>query len=131
MSTIVLGYVPNALGIAALEAAIEEAGRRDAELLVINTTRADRLVDPSYADDDDVTALEDKLRESGVKFSIRHGLSDNLAAEEVLDVAEETGAELIVIGVRNRTPVGKLIMGSSAQTILLGAPCNVLAVKLP
>jgi nucleotide-binding universal stress UspA family protein len=47
----------------------------------------------------------------------------------VLDAAEKYRAELIVIGLRKRTPVGKLIMGSTAQQILLEASCPVLAVK--
>ena len=50
-------------------------------------------------------------------------------AEDLVKVAEETSAELIVIGLRRRTPVGKLILGSNAQRILLDAPCAVLAVK--
>jgi nucleotide-binding universal stress UspA family protein len=131
MSTIVVGYVPNALGDAAVEEAIHEARRRDAGLVVVNTTRADRLVDPGYADDTDVSRLEGKLAASNVKYEIRHGTSDATAAEEVLEAAESLNADLLVIGLRHRTPVGKLIMGSTAQTILLSARCNVLAVKLP
>jgi len=44
-------------------------------------------------------------------------------------VAEETAADFIVIGLRRRSPVGKLFLGSQAQQILLDAPCPVLAVK--
>ncbi len=131
MSTIVVGYVPNALGDAAVDEAIREARRREAKLVVVNTTRADRLVDPGYADDADVSKLEDKLAASTVDYEIRHGTSNATAAEEVLEAAESVDAELLVIGLRHRTPVGKLIMGSTAQTILLSARCNVLAVKLP
>ncbi len=130
MSAIVVGYVPNALGEAAVAEAVEEARRRGAELVVINTTRADRLVNPAYADSEDVSKLEGMLSTTGVTYSIRHSISEATAAEEVVDTAEELSAELIVIGLRHRTPVGKLIMGSTAQTILLSAPCNVLAVKL-
>ncbi len=50
-------------------------------------------------------------------------------AEDLIGVAEEVGADFIVIGLRRRTPVGKLILGSNAQRILLDAPCPVLAVK--
>ena len=51
------------------------------------------------------------------------------AAEDLVSVAESHDAELIVIGLRRRTPVGKLILGSNAQRILLDASCPVLAVK--
>ena len=44
-------------------------------------------------------------------------------------VADEVDADMIVIGLRRRTPVGKLIMGSNSQSILLDASCPVLAVK--
>jgi nucleotide-binding universal stress UspA family protein len=129
MSAVVLGYVPNALGDAAAKAAVDEARRRGASLVVVNTTRADRLVDPAYADDDDMSRLQDTLQDTGVDFTVHHGTSRDTAAEDVLDAAERNSAELIVIGLRHRTPVGKLIMGSTAQSILLGARCNVLAVK--
>lgn len=129
MSSVVLGYVPNALGDAAAEAAVHEARQRGATLVVVNTTRGDRLVDPTYADDDDMSRLQGTLRTSGVDFTVHHGTSKDTAAEDVLDAAVRHAAELIVIGLRHRTPVGKLIMGSTAQSILLGATCNVLAVK--
>jgi nucleotide-binding universal stress UspA family protein len=50
-------------------------------------------------------------------------------AEEMLRVARDTSAQVLVIGLRHRTPVGKMIMGSVAQHVLLDAPCPVLAVK--
>lgn len=48
-------------------------------------------------------------------------------AERLCDHA--VGAELLVIGLRRRSPVGKLVLGSDARDILLAAPCPVLAVK--
>lgn len=129
--TVVVGYVPNELGEAAVDAAIEEAQRRGTDLVAVNTTRADRLVDPRYAQDAQAEALESRLAASGVPYAVRRFTSTELAADDVLTTAAEVGAELIVIGLRHRSPVGKLLMGSTAQSILLDADCSVLAVKLP
>ncbi|MGJ9401759.1 universal stress protein [Arthrobacter sp. KK5.5] len=127
--TVVLGYVPSKIGLAALAAAIGECRRRGARLLVLNTTRADRHVDPNYAHATAMEELDAALRAGGVDFEVRHFTSSQLASEDVLDAAEETGAELVVVGIRRRTPVGKLILGSDAQRIILDADCPVLAVK--
>ena len=47
----------------------------------------------------------------------------------MLSAAEDCSADVIVVGVRHRTPVGKLLLGSVAQRVILDAPCPVLAVK--
>jgi hypothetical protein len=65
----------------------------------------------------------------GIEHVILQPVRGHDAANEVLEAAEAHGAELIVIGLRRRTPVGKLIMGSTSQRILLEADCPVLAVK--
>ncbi len=52
------------------------------------------------------------------------------AADAALEAAKAHDADLIVVGLRRRSPVGKLVLGSMSQDILLGADCDVLAVKL-
>ena len=69
------------------------------------------------------------LLRSGVDHEVRQLVRGLEPAEDLIAVAEEIGADFIVIGLRRRTPVGKLILGSNAQRILLDAPCPVLAVK--
>lgn len=49
----------------------------------------------------------------------------------VLDEIATRQATRLVIGVKRRTPVGKAILGSLSQTLLLNAPIPVLAVKIP
>jgi len=70
-----------------------------------------------------------QLADSGVEHEVRQLVRGNEPAEDLISVANETDADLIVIGLRRRSPVGKLILGSNAQRILLDAQCPVLAVK--
>ena len=51
------------------------------------------------------------------------------AGEDIVQFAEQNSIDLIVIGVRRRSKVGKLLFGSNAQLIILTAPCPVLTVK--
>jgi nucleotide-binding universal stress UspA family protein len=127
--TVVVGYLPNDRGRAALREAIEQARMRELRLVVVNTTRADRLVDPGYAQNDQLTELAATLEASGVEHEVQHFTSRESAAEDVLGVARKVDAKLIVIAIRHRTPVGKLLLGSTAQVVLLEADCPVLAVK--
>ena len=69
-----------------------------------------------------------QLDEEGLTIGIgRSHLSD--PSDAVVQIAQENDARLLVLGLRRRTPVGKLIIGSLAQRILLEATCPVLAVK--
>jgi nucleotide-binding universal stress UspA family protein len=127
--TIVVGYVPKPEGRAALRAALEEAALRGEPLHVVNTTRGDAVVDPRFASDEDLADVRRQLEESGVEFEVQHGISGHDGAEDVTAAAQRLGASLVVIGLRRRSATGKLIFGSTAQRILLDAPCRVLAVK--
>ena len=73
--------------------------------------------------------VQAKLTELGIENEVRQLVRGNEPAEDLIAVAEEEHAAFIVIGLRRRTPVGKLILGSNAQRILLDATCPVLAVK--
>jgi nucleotide-binding universal stress UspA family protein len=126
---IIVGYVPTPEGVAALESAIDEARRRGQRLVVVNSSRGESLVDKRFASGTEWDSVEDQLAASGVEHELTQLVESKDAADQILTLAQELNAELIVIGLRRRTPVGKLILGSQAQTILLEAECPVLAVK--
>jgi nucleotide-binding universal stress UspA family protein len=132
MGAVVVGYVPKPEGEAAVDQGIAEARLRGATLVVVNSHRGGREydVDRSSRTEQDLTALEGKLKESGLEYDLRHLVRGYEPAEDLIGIAEDCDADLIVIGLRRRTPVGKLILGSNAQRILLDAPCPVLAVKV-
>lgn len=127
--TIVVGYVPKPEGRAALRTALEEADLRGEPLYVLNTSRGDAYVDTSFAVPEDLADVRRLLDESGLPYELDQHVGGKDGADEVVDAAERLGASLVVIGLRRRTPTGKLIFGSDAQRILLEAPCPVLAVK--
>jgi nucleotide-binding universal stress UspA family protein len=127
--TVVVGYIPNPHGEAALTAGLAEARLRGSELVVVNATRGDTLVDKKYLGESGIADLERRLSAEGdVSTTVRQAMGSDVA-EEIVRVAGEVGAELLVIGLRRRTPVGKMIMGSVAQHVLIDAACPVLAVK--
>ncbi len=126
---VVVAYTPRADGRAALHRAVEEARLRGLRLVVVNASRGDALVDPAFAPPEDVAEVRTLLDDTGVPHEIRQQPSGHEPADQVVDIADEVEAELIVIGMRRRSAVGKLLLGSTAQRILLDARCPVLAVK--
>ena len=117
-TTIVVSYTPKPEGFAALERAQDEARMRGARLIVVNSAGSDEPDD-----------LAGRLNGSDIDYEIREALDTLDPAEVLIAAAEEVDAEFIVIGLRRRSPLGKLLLGSNAQRVLLDASCPVLAVK--
>jgi nucleotide-binding universal stress UspA family protein len=125
---IVVGYSADPYGRAALEHGIEEAKLRGTTLKVINSTTGEAYADPRFARSGEVHDVEKRLADCGVEFELTQPVGVD-TAEELLKAMDGTDAELLVIGIRHRTPVGKLLLGSVSQQLLLECPKPVLAVK--
>jgi nucleotide-binding universal stress UspA family protein len=125
---IVVGYSADRFGTAALEHAISEAKLRDTTLLVINPTKGDAYTDPAFAQEGQIHDVEQHLNECGVEFELTQPVGVDIA-DELLKAMDRDEAELLVIGIRDRSPVGKLLLGSVSQQLLLECPKPVLAVK--
>lgn len=126
---IIAGFLRSPEGRAALDRAIDEAKLRDAELVVIHTARDDAHEVTEYQAE--FEQVEQRLAFEEITASIRDYARGNSPSEDLLQAVKDEGADLVVIGVRRRSPVGKLLLGSNAQDILLHADCAVLAVKAP
>ncbi|MGH1562761.1 universal stress protein [Mumia sp. DW29H23] len=131
MGTIVVGYVPKPEGRAALARAVEEAKLRGSHLVVVNSHRGGRDFDDEDAvqTEEQLKEVREQLADSGVDAEVRQLVRGMDPADDLIKVADESGADFIIIGLRRRSPVGKLILGSNAQRVLLDATCPVLAVK--
>lgn len=124
--TIVVGYLATAEGTAALDAAMSEATRRSSRLIVVVSQRRGEETAVLEAN---LEHVRTRLDDAGIGYEVRQVERGRDVADDLIDAAEASDAELIVIGLRRRSPVGKLILGSNAQRILLDATTPVLAVK--
>ncbi len=126
---VLVGYTPAPAGVAAFDYALAYAVEHQSTLVVVNTGKDGDFSSPVYATEEDMDAIETQLGRAGLEHSIRRPTEDHPASHHLLSIAAEVAADLIVIGIRRRSPVGKLLTGSTAQAVLLGADCPVLAVK--
>ena len=135
--TVVASYSQTAPGEAALERALEEARLRGDELRVVwsvvssPSTHPSRLREWEQRRAETQSAAEELqagLVGRGINVRVEVVTATTQAAG-VLQVAESPSVQLLVIGLRRRSPVGKLVLGSVSQDILLHADCPVLAVK--
>lgn len=104
-------------GIAALAAGVAEANLLGTDLIVVNLA-----LEPL-----DASSIPTGTQ---VKVIERAGKSDRNPAEAVLDEIKTHTVDRLVIGLKRRSPVGKALLGSISQRLLLESPVPVVAVKL-
>lgn len=127
--TILVAYVPRPEGQAALDKGIELARSQNEALLVVNTSPGGSKENASFADVQDYERVEAILASSGLDTELKQFVRGKTAVEEIDELVETQRISMLVIGLRRRSAVGKLIMGSVAQELLLTVSCPVLAVK--
>jgi nucleotide-binding universal stress UspA family protein len=127
--SVVVGFVPTAEGEAALDAALAEARTRGLKVVVVLSERGHRFGSDAAELQSQADDVRRRLDETGLRYDVRLTTRGRDVADDIIGAATDESAVLIVIGLRRRSPVGKLLLGSNAQRILLDAPCPVLAVK--
>jgi nucleotide-binding universal stress UspA family protein len=127
--TIIAGYLATPEGEAAARRAGEEAILRHRSLWVVDMSTQRVLVDEGSLPAE-VKAVRQHVVDAGLEFHLEPPTVLD-PDDAIVRTAQRRGGELIVIGVRSRNPVGKLLFGSVAQSVILHADCPVLVVKLP
>ena len=127
--TILVAYVPRPEGQAALDKGIELARRNEERVVVVNVNASAKEDDATMATAQDEERIERLLQGAGVDAQFKKFVRGNSALAEIEALVDELQASVLVIGIRRRSPVGKLILGSVARDILLSVSCPVLAVK--
>lgn len=124
--TIAAAFRPDDFGRAAVRWAAAEAAANKEKLVVITVEEIDPEFETAQAPD--LSEFTDRFDLEGIDYEIRSAASLSVS-DVVIDEAVAAGAERLVIGIRKRTPVGKMLMGRVTQMILLDAPMPVIAVK--
>ena len=133
MTTIVVGYVDNPSGNRALDLAVEEARRRDALLIVVHSLRGGQhtTAEEIHASREALELVEARLGSENVEFEVDTYVRGQAPSEDLLQVAVERHADVIVLGYQKRSTTGKLLLGSTPLAVMLGAQSPVLAVSAP
>ena len=115
----------------ALKLAIKTAGAFNADLLAV-TSKATGTAE----ENEEIRAAEEMLAEikaeaenAGLNCTTHLLIRGNSAGEDIVEFSRTQDADLIVVGIKRRSRVGKILMGSTAQFVILRAECPVLTVK--
>jgi nucleotide-binding universal stress UspA family protein len=76
--------------------------------------------------------IQQQLSDGGfadLEWSLHTATDVDSRATALVDLTEQVSAELLVLGSRRRTPIGKFLLGSTVQRVVLDAPVPVLVVK--
>lgn len=128
MGAVVVGLVDRPEGWAALTAGMGEAIRRGVALVIVCSGLSEDAV-ASMRTKVEATLSEDGEVRTLPSWEVRSISLGNSPVEDLISTVEQAAAEVLVIGLRKRSSVGKFLMGSDAQRILMQAQCPVLAVK--
>ena len=115
--SICVAVTDNKEGTGALEAAALEAAKQGVQLVAVNLTASD---------------LDTANIAQGVDYEVVAPESPSSLdeVEQVLKVIEDhPEITLLVVGVRKRSPIGKVVLGSIPQRLILDATVPVLSVK--
>lgn len=139
--TVVVSYSTRNDSRPLFEAAILHARRGDTDLLLLHHAKLRDIDAPQGVDEEvqhvqrvrrELQELAAEAREQGVPCRVLVETStEEGASGPLLESVSREEAELLIVGIRSRSRVGKLLLGSTAQDLILGAQCPVLAVKVP
>jgi nucleotide-binding universal stress UspA family protein len=116
----------------ALKLAQKHAETYGAKLLIAKAIPQDRDLqysDIQEAEDDLGKDVRKILGEGDIAYDTQLLVTNLTAGEELVDFARRYNVDEIVLGVKRRSKVGKLIFGSTAQYVILNAPCPVVSIR--
>lgn len=131
--SVVVAHQASTIGHLTLQEGAKEANLRQTDMAVIHVAEGvdlDVIEAHKAGLSDEIANVLREVDLNDVEWTLQVTTGEDVA-EAVLDLVADLDTELLVIGARRRSPVGKLIMGSVTQSIILHADVPVLVVKAP
>jgi len=131
--TVAVVYAVSPTARIALIEAVEEARRRGEDLAVLHVAGSPDAASDAYRKgiSDQVEKIIALTDGANWKLHLRRAASDVEVNDVLLGLIEEIKAGVVVVGARRRSPIGKALLGSTAQSVVLGATSPVVVVKAP
>ena len=128
---ILVGYDGSNAAAAAVTLAAEHAKVFGAEVHIVTSLSkgTDRQQREIRSGEEGLDRMKSACEGEGVRCETHLLVRGMSSGEDIVQFAVEEGVDEIVVGVKRRSKVGKLLMGSTAQYVILKAPCPVLTVK--
>lgn len=127
--TVLIGYLPAPEGEAALELGFAEAKLRGTRAVVVNSPRKGAVDSVTTIQQEDTARIVELGAADGVEVEVVQPTHEDDLVGTLNDLAKLHEAQIIVIGLRKRSAIGKFILGSQAQRILLDVAVPVLTAK--
>ncbi len=128
---ILVGYKGTDVGKDLMDIAVKHAKAFNGEILIVTSmVGGDKTEGQEFVDaEKNLGQAKAYFDDFGVKSQTHLLVRGFEAGEDIVRFAQEKNVDEIIIGVRSRSKVGKLIFGSTAQIVILDAPCPVITVK--
>ena len=131
MKKIIVGYDGSNTAKAALGLAKEHAGAFDGSVYVVASLAGggDTHVDDVKHAEENLEYAKTFFEQEDIPCETHLLIRGLIPGEDIVQFAKDISADQIVVGIRRRSKVGKLMFGSTAQLVILEAPCPVVTVK--
>lgn len=131
MMKILVSYNGTKESRAALDLALSHAKLFNARMLVVSSSEGGKAekVEEINRIIQDLDTIQKEITEAGVECQVEQLARGLMPGEDIVLFAEENDIDQIYVGIRKKSRTSKLILGSTAQYIILKAKCPVISVK--
>jgi nucleotide-binding universal stress UspA family protein len=128
---LLVGYKGSAIGSDLLKLAVSRLQAYSGEVFLVTSLMGSEQTDADQVQEaeQDLEWAKKYLEEKGITSHTHLLVRGNYPGEDIIQFADEKGIDEIIIGVKNRSKVGKILFGSTAQYVILKSNCPVTSVK--